>query len=322
MVQIFYQNKPLSCAPEESVLDCLERHNLAPRSSCRSGICQSCTMAAPNASLPAKAQQGLKDAWKQQGIFLACVCRPTEDLTIFDLDDATTTTPGTITQIEPVTDDIARVWIQAPGLAAHAGQYVQVIHPDGETVRPYSLANGGRDGLWELHVRRLPQGRMSAWLTNQKAKGQTVLLRGPAGDCFYDNSNQQRPLLLVGTSTGLAPLWGIVHDALAQGHHGPILLVHGALETRGLYLGKALASLAVSHENVRVVRCVLRGPTPEGVQESDVRAIVEQQFSATSQAKAFLCGSPDIVKRLRKQLFLAGMNLSDIAADPFIVAPQ
>jgi ferredoxin-NADP reductase len=78
--------------------------------------------------------------------------------------------------------------------------------------RAYSIASqpDAADGCVELHVRVLSSGRMSSWLGGGQAVGERVSLRGPIGECFYLPGNPQQPLLLAGTGTGLAPLWGIV----------------------------------------------------------------------------------------------------------------
>jgi ferredoxin-NADP reductase len=45
-------------------------------------------------------------------------------------------------------------------------------------------------------------------------------LRG--GALHYDPDWQARPLWLLAAGTGLAPLWGILREALRQGHQGEI----------------------------------------------------------------------------------------------------
>ena len=77
-----FEGKDYSLEEGESVLDCLLRNGEQVNSLCRSGSCQSCLLQATAGPVPAAAQAGLKDAWKQQGYFLACICRPREDLAL------------------------------------------------------------------------------------------------------------------------------------------------------------------------------------------------------------------------------------------------
>src|SRR3954462_10741954 len=83
-----FENKEYAIENGESVLDCLLRHGEQVSSLCRTGACQSCLLQATSGSVPAAAQQGLKDAWKQQGYFMACVCRPQADLAMQRCDAA------------------------------------------------------------------------------------------------------------------------------------------------------------------------------------------------------------------------------------------
>src|SRR4051795_10925441 len=79
---MLFEGKLYALEAGESVLDCLLRHGESVNSLCRSGACQSCMLKATAGVVPAAAQVGLKDAWKKQGYFLACVCRPQEELSV------------------------------------------------------------------------------------------------------------------------------------------------------------------------------------------------------------------------------------------------
>jgi CDP-4-dehydro-6-deoxyglucose reductase len=123
----------------------------------------------------------------------------------------------------------------------------------------------------------------------------------------------EQPLLLIGTGTGLAPLYGILHDALAQGHSGPIHLVHGAVRSSGLYLQDELARLAEANANISYTPTTLEADGP-------IDQFVLKRFPKPSGFRAFLCGDPAIVQTLRKKLFLSGMDFKEIYADAFLPA--
>lgn len=318
MARITYRGQGFEAEDGQTVLECLERAGCAPPSSCRSGQCQSCLMKATEGTLPTAAQQGLKDAWREQGLFLACVCRPTADLTIADA-GAALEVAGRLVEREVLSDEVVRVRLATDAPLDHrAGQFVSVIRPSDGLTRPYSVASLPSEPYLELHVRRVPHGRMSAWLCDEAEVGEALRLRGPAGECFYV-ADPDQPLVLAGTSTGLAPLVGIVRDALSRGHRGPIALYHGSLRATGLYLADELAALA-AHDNVRVVRSVLEGPVPDGVEQQALDALVLGGGHDLKAARAWLCGAPELVRLVKRKLFLAGMPLKAIASDPFVVA--
>jgi len=146
-----------------------------------------------------------------------------------------------------------------------------------------------------------------------------VTLRGAFGDCFYTPGDAEAPLLLAGTGTGLAPLYGIIREAIAHGHSGAIRVFHGALAEDGLYLREELRALAASH-GVDYKPCVLNNGEaghPE-LTVGSLDAIVVGQTLDMKTTKAYLCGDPGLVGKMRKQLFLRGLSNRRIFADAFI----
>ncbi|MEO6186646.1 MAG: FAD-binding oxidoreductase, partial [Steroidobacteraceae bacterium] len=197
-----------------------------------------------------------------------------------------------------------------------AGQFIQLSRPEDGLMRPYSLASTADAELLELHVALLPLGRMSQWL--QGAVGNTVGLRGPFGECFYVPETPPRPLLLAGTGTGLAPLFGVLRTALESGHGAPVHLLHGAASRDDLYLWPALQELAV-----RNVQLQIAGSTPGNHDDARItsRSLQEQALASDlplADSRIYLCGNPDFVRNLRRALYLAGTPLERIHADPFL----
>jgi CDP-4-dehydro-6-deoxyglucose reductase len=315
---IHYKGREVALHPDETVLDALLRDGHQVASSCRAGACQSCMLRACGGDPGTAATVGLRPALREQGFFLACVCRPTGDLDIAG--DELPSVPAEIVAVDDLGAAVARVRLLAlEDMSYRAGQYVQVVRDDGLT-RAYSLASvPGADELLELHVRVHPHGQMSTWLA-AAARGTRVRLRGPAGECFYTEGRPEQPILLVGTGTGLAPLVGVVRDALGRGHTGPLTLVHGARDPGGLYLVDAMQALARSVPNLRYVRCALSGEPADGLEVGDVVAVALGQQPALKHTRVFLCGGPDQVAALKRQCFLRGAALKDISADPFLTA--
>lgn len=323
MARIHFQDRDFPVLDGETVLTCLERHGAEVPSSCRSGVCQSCLLEAVEGDLPAAAQEGLRDTWKQQGYFLACACRPTGDLEVRLPGEETTCSPTQVVAKEALSEDVLRLRLEVPdGLSYRAGQFVSLVRDDG-LVRPYSLASvPDEDDTLELHVRVVPGGSMTTWMRDALTPGTKLSLRGPAGSCFYVPAGLDERLLLAGTSTGVAPLVGIVRDALRRGHRGRIDLYFGSVVRRGLYLLDELRARFAAHDNVRVHACVLEGEDDDGVRRASLESAVLEDTDGFSGARAFLCGHPDLVRALQKKLFLAGVSLGRIHADPFLSAAR
>jgi NAD(P)H-flavin reductase/ferredoxin len=319
MSRVRYEAQWYPLEPEESVLDGLLRQGLAVPHACKAGVCQSCLMRAANGAVPEKAQVGLKETLKARNYLLACSCKLEQGAELElagGVDELRV--PARIDSLEPLSEDVLRVRLrpEAP-FEYRAGQYVTLLRADG-LARSYSVASLPREGLLELHVRLLPGGAMSGWLRTEARPGDEVRIQGPAGECFYVPGRPEQPLLLAGTGTGLAPLYGIARDALAEGHTGPLWLFHGAREPRGLYLVEELRELAARHPNLHYRPSVLEGRLGEGVHVGALDALIRAECSKPVGWRAFLCGNPELVISLRKKLFLAGLSLKDIHADAFL----
>ena len=195
----------------------------------------------------------------------------------------------------------------------HAGQFVTLRRPHGLR-RSYSLAAPpNKQNQLELQVRHLPGGVLSGWLCTELEIGERVDLFGPEGSCFYLADDPTRPLLLIGTGTGLAPLMGVVRDALAQGHTGSIRLYHGSRHADGLYLQNELNALAAMHPNFFYTACTsVDGPRAD--------ATAFKEIPDTAGYRVYLCGHPEMIKSAQRKAFLLGASLSDIYIDPFVRA--
>jgi ferredoxin-NADP reductase len=319
MATLRYDGHAVSTQDGETVLEALLRHGLAVPHGCRSGICQSCLLRAREGAIPAMAQTGLKPTLVERDYLLACRCVPTEDMTLEISAAGTLRTPAVIDAIEPLSGDILRLRLTPEGpLDYRPGQYV-TLWRDAALGRSYSLASlpdEGRD--LEFHIRVLPGGQFSSWLRDQARPGDRLEVQDAAGSCFYTPALRDANLLLVGTGTGLAPLWGIVREALRQGHRGAIHVMHGAVQCDGLYLHEALQQLADRHDNLHYHASVLQ---PEGCSAVDTRpldALVVETIGDFSGWHSYLCGAPELVNQLRKRIFLAGARMDAICADVFL----
>ena len=321
MPTIVYEEQAFACEAEESVLDCLTRHGVLLPSSCQNGVCQTCMMHAIDGDIPEAAQNGLKDTLKVQGYFLACVCRPQSDMEIRQADIEGRRHEGKVSALERLNANVMRLRLR-PNMpfSYQAGQFINLIHQN--LIRSYSVASLPREGELELHIKLVPNGRMSSWVHQELKLDDDIAFYGPAGDCFYVPGRPEQPLLLVGTGTGLAPLYGIVRDAIDHGHTGDIRLFHGSLHRDGLYLVDALQALAAVHANIRYTPCVLHGDVPDGGAVGSIDDVVMQAMPDLAGRRVYLCGDPEIVRKLQSRVYLGGASMQEIHADAFTFTPH
>jgi NAD(P)H-flavin reductase len=209
--------------------------------------------------------------------------------------------------------------LQAP-MDFYAGQFVNLKRADG-LMRSYSIANN-RINAQKLtfHIRRLAGGRFSEWAHQDLNIGDVIAVSDPQGLCYYLPNKPQQNLLLIGTGSGLAPLAGIISEALHHGHHGQIHLYHGSREIDGLYWIAEMQQLAHQYPNFHYTACVSGESVPEGIVQGRANDLAFTAIKNLKDWRVFLCGHPEMVKQSKRQAYLNGAGLQDIHADAFHVA--
>jgi ferredoxin-NADP reductase/ferredoxin len=318
-LQIKYQGCAAPLVRGETVLEALEKAGVNVPSSCRAGACQSCMMRATDGIVPRAAQAGLKDSLRKSGHFLSCICRPEQDLACEPAHTADFRGMVRIQEIRPIGPDVALVQLSRPeGFDFRPGQFITVKRADA-VARSYSIASQtSQIDAIDIHVRRVPQGQLSGWFHEVARPGDELWLEGPKGDCIYYPGNPDEALVMIGTGTGIAPLMAIAVDACEQGHEGPITIYHGALTEDRFYLVDQLQTLAQKFPQVSYQRCVLKGPATSGIKIGELKDIVLSGLSDPKQKRVYLCGDPGLVRILKKQIFLAGVSMNRLHADPFV----
>lgn len=323
MYKLTIEDNTYICQPDETVLDALLRENVNISYSCKKGTCHSCMVQSPDMLPPQVAQTGLKNTLKKRNHFLACLCHPEQDMVIKLPDQSEFYTDGTVVVNELLNRNTLLLIIAfKDAFEFNAGQFVNLQRAGGLT-RSYSIANIPQESnTLEFHIRRLPNGKFSEWLHEELMIGDTIAVSEPRGHCFYLPERSEQGLLLVGTGTGLAPLAGILTDALAHGHSGPIYLFHGSRDIEDLYRINEMRQLVEQHENFHYVPCLSGKYIPEGYSHGRVNDIVLATLPELKGWRVFLCGHPDMVKQMKTMTFLKGAASADIYADAFLITPS
>jgi len=321
--KIKFQDSTYDCNENESVLDCLLRNDCPVLYSCRSGICQTCIMKVVEGNPPEKSQVGLKDTQIEQKHFLACSAFPSEDLTVETFDsDASPHIDITLIDKQILTDRIVQLRFSLKDdFDYQPGQYINLFREDNFT-RTYSLASvPSLHEYIEIHVEKLENGVMSQWLYDTIQIGDSMRMSSALGECYYTANDLNQNILLIATSTGFAPIYGILRQAIEKGHKGEIHVYHGAAKRNKIYLVDEMREFTNNYDNVFYTPALSREEI-EGFAYGRVADLALAQQKDLKGWKMYLCGHPDMVNDTKRKAFLAGMSLNDIYADPFELAPK
>jgi CDP-4-dehydro-6-deoxyglucose reductase len=123
--------------------------------------------------------------------------------------------PCRVIRIEKPAPDVAILHLQLPAndpLRYHAGQYVEFILQAGAR-RSYSMANAphtqGEKPAIELHLRHLPGGLFTDHVFSAMKEKDILRIEGPFGS-FFLREDSTKPMVLLASGTGLAPIKAIV----------------------------------------------------------------------------------------------------------------
>jgi CDP-4-dehydro-6-deoxyglucose reductase len=324
MAQLCFKNRSFPLQPYESVLDCLLRNGEPIPYACKAGMCQACLVRAVDCEATPESRKWIKPALQAKGYTLACQWVPEADVTAVLPGVEEFSVAVHISELVPLNERVLRLRLQpedpARMFAYRPGQYLTLINPAG-CVRSYSIANEFEtDGFVELHISSTTHGEFTRWLFNDARSGMLLHMRGPAGECFYSNlDGNSHPLLLAGTGTGLAPLYGIARDALKQHHAGPIHLFHGGRTPAQLYYVEELQQLARLHPDFHYHPCAVETGIGNGILQGRLEPLVEAGLDKAllPQTRVHLCGAPEFVYGMRKRLYLQGVRSNNIHCDPF-----
>ena len=118
----------------------------------------------------------------------------------------------------------------------------------------------------------------------------------------------------------MAPLYGIVRDALSQQHQGQIYLYHGSSHAEGLYYQAELTELRDNHPEFHYLSCLSGSKPSSGERVGRASDIALTEHPKLAGWRVYLCGSPEMVNATQRSAFLAGAAMQDIHKDAFVTA--
>ncbi len=315
-------NVRLNVDSGSNLLDVLRSHHLPISYSCMSGRCGTCRCRVVSGQVRNSGPEAGRPHAGKDDYVLACQAVLTDNCTIElpEVDEVVVHTArivkGTVTSIDEATHDIRRIRVKlAKPLDFSAGQYATLQFTP-EHIRPYSMAGLCDDTEMEFQIRRVPDGRVTAFVFDELQVGGTLRVSGPLGTAYL-RKKHTGPMLCVGGGTGLAPVLSIVRGALAAGMQNPIHLYFGVRSAEDVYDAQRLQALAAAHANVKVHIVVATGAAGAGQRSGLVTDAIENDLGRLAGWRAYLCGAPAMVDALNLLVTRMGVEPGHVHADAF-----
>jgi CDP-4-dehydro-6-deoxyglucose reductase len=291
----------------ESVLTAALRQDLLLPYGCRNGACGTCKGKIVEGEVDYGVYQSkaLTDDEKAQGKALFCQAKPLTDLVIeartigAAKDIRIKILPCRVQKIERLADDVMVLYLRLPAnerLQFLAGQYIEFLLKDGSR-RSFSMGNAPHDDeLIQLHVRHVPGGQFTDHVFGKMKERDILRLEGPLGT-FFLREDSGKPIVLVASGTGFAPIKSIVEHALRKGVTRPMVLYWGGRRPKDLYMHALPQQWPIKY--VPVVSDALPEDNWSGRTGYVHRAVMED-FPDLSAHQVYACGVPVMVDAARR----------------------
>jgi CDP-4-dehydro-6-deoxyglucose reductase len=291
----------------ESVLTAALRQHLVLPYGCRNGACGSCKgrIVEGRVDYGIHQKKALTDDEKTQGKALFCQAKPLTDLVIearaigAARDIPIRILPCRVQKMERLADDVMALYLRLPAnerLQFLAGQYIEFLLKDGAR-RSFSMGNAPHDDeLIQLHVRRVAGGQFTDHVFGKMKERDILRLEGPLGT-FFLREDSAKPIVLVASGTGFAPIKSIIENALHKGVTRPMVLYWGGRRPKDLYMDALARQWPIQY--VPVVSDALPEDSWTG-RSGFVHRAVMQDFSDLSGHQVYACGVPVMVDAARR----------------------
>jgi CDP-4-dehydro-6-deoxyglucose reductase len=318
---------------DEPILAAAIRQGVGLPYGCRDGACGSCKCKLIEGRVIHGTHQAkaLSPAEEEAGFTLTCRAAPQTDVVIEARtvagagEFAVRKMPCRVTTLRKPSHDVAVLQLQLPAndaLQYRAGQYIEFILKDGQR-RSYSMANapstqGDKPGI-ELHIRHMPGGLFTDHVFGGLKEKEILRLEGPFGS-FFLREDSDKPIVLLASGTGFAPVKAIVEHMRFKGITRPTDLYWGCRSLADLYMHDWCVEAARTMPNLRYVP-VLSEPLPQDGwtgRTGFVHQAVVSDLPDLSGHQVYACGAPVMVDSAQRDFVaLCGLPADEFYADSF-----
>ena len=318
----------------EAILAAGIRQGIGLPYGCKDGACGSCKCKKLEGSVSHGPHQSkaLSPDEEAAGFVLTCCAVPLSDV-VLESRQVTEAgalpvrkMPSRVLALERRSADVMLVRLQLPANDAfqyHAGQYVEFILRDGAR-RSYSMANAPHiaaqaPASLELHIRHMPGGKFTDHVFGAMKEKEILRIEGPFGS-FYLREDSDKPIVLLASGTGFAPIKAIIEDMQHKGITRPATLYWGGRRPSDLYMDDWVQQQLAVMPNLRYVPVVSDAQPEDGWtgRTGFVHKAVLQDHADLSGYQVYACGAPIVVDSARADYITLGRLPEDeFLADAF-----
>ena len=316
----------------ETLLAAGIRQGIALPYGCKDGACGSCKCRLLSGSVVHGAHQtkALSGEEEAAGYVLTCCGTAQSDVVLESRQVSAAGAlpikkmPVRVSSLERASHDVIVLKLQLPAADAfqyHAGQYVEFLLQGGDR-RSYSMANAPHTQAagpqMELHIRHMPGGKFTDQVFGTMKEKDILRIEGPFGS-FYLREDSDKPIVLLASGTGFAPIKAILQHMAHAGITRPVTLYWGGRRPTDLYQAAWVQAQLGVMPNLRYVPVISDALPEDGWtgRTGFVHQAVLQDLPDLSDYQVYACGAPIVVESARADYARAGLPEDEFFADSF-----
>ncbi|WP_395823337.1 CDP-6-deoxy-delta-3,4-glucoseen reductase [Collimonas sp.] len=322
--------RQFSCDEGETILNAAIRAGVGLPYGCKNGACSSCKgkLVDGNITHGTHQEKALPVKEEELGFALFCCATPHSDVTIEAREVAgvgefpVRKMPPRVAKIDKVADDVIVLSLQLPAnerLQYLAGQYVEFMLRDGKR-RSYSMANAPyKDDYLTLHIRHMPGGLFTDHVFGSMKERDILRLEGPLGT-FFLRENSNKPMVLLASGTGFAPIKALVEQAVHNQSQRPMTLYWGGRRPQDLYMMALCEEWVATLPNFKFVPVISNAQADDNWQGRTgfVHQAVIEDLPDLSAYQVYACGAPIVVESAQRDFVaLCQLPSEEFYADSF-----
>jgi CDP-4-dehydro-6-deoxyglucose reductase, E3 len=333
-VSVLPSNRSFIAIADEPILTAGIRQGVALPYGCKDGACGSCKCKMLEGKVVHGQHQvkALSAEEEAKGYILTCCAKPQSDVVLESRQVTSADAfpikrmPSRVISLEKKSHDVMAIKLQLPAsdtLQYKAGQYIEFILRDGAR-RSYSMASAphiaAEGKTLELHLRHMPGGKFTDHVFCEMKEKEIQRIEGPFGS-FYLREDSQKPMILLASGTGFAPIKAIIEHMQQNGITRPAALYWGGRRPADLYMNDWVLAQVAAMPNLRYVP-VVSNALPEDAwtgRTGFVHQAVVADFADLSEHQIYACGAPIVVDSARADFVkLCKLPEDEFYADSFI----
>jgi CDP-4-dehydro-6-deoxyglucose reductase len=314
----------------ESVLNAALRQGVMLPYSCKNGTCGSCKgrLESGEVHYPFHPPLALTREEIGEGCALLCQAEPIEDLVIRAReieavrDIHVRKMPARVIEKTLLAPDVMRIKIKLPKaqrLQFLAGQYLEILLPEGKR-RAFSIASSPQsEDEIELHIRHVEGGGFTGWVFDELNERDILRLEAPLGTFFVRNDKTERPMIMMGGGTGFAPLKSMIEDLLSHNDKRSLHLFWGVRNHAELYMHEQAQQWADENDHIQysIALSEPHSGDPTDSFNGFVHQAVLEQYANLSNFDIYMSGPPAMIDAGRSAFLENGAERRRLFFDSF-----